>query len=120
MRRSAEYLLQYDEHPQTFAGSSRFFKLANQSEDVRTLNAKLFCNCASTASLSPQPRHTIAVHRADRTSGRLRNPATECDAEHAHERQHRQNSDESTPGECDRATGNANAAAQKRARVDHA
>jgi hypothetical protein len=42
-------------------GSSRFFKLTNQSEDVRTRNAKLFCNCASGASLSPEPRHTTSV-----------------------------------------------------------
>ena len=39
--------------------SSRPFQLANQSEDVRTRNAKLFCNCASAVSWSPEPRHIL-------------------------------------------------------------
>jgi hypothetical protein len=39
--------------------SSHHFRLVNQSEDVRTQNAKLFCNCASAVSLSPEPRYIL-------------------------------------------------------------
>jgi hypothetical protein len=42
--------------------SSRLFQIRDQSEDVRTRNAKLFCDGAPRTTLSAEPRYTIAVH----------------------------------------------------------
>ena len=46
----------------TLIPSNRLLQIRNHSEDIRTRNAKLFCNCAAAAPLSSKLRDTFAMH----------------------------------------------------------